>query len=578
MNIAESLIEIQNLLGDSYFKIGDSLKKMKNEVDITLSEAEKVIDEFRNNLTTVSENSLSGIIMQLEEKVSEAQKNYKEYTDQFLGVMSRIFNSFEVLNNMHEPIERIITAAEQMELLALNAMVVAIQAGNKGGGFTCITDGFQKNARTAFSLAGNLNNQRSVVSDQFDKLKQESSEVLEMQKKIAADIKRSLLNDFSALKTAIHSAVGFLEIVYNEAQQLKPAVNSVFEGLQNQDIIRQSMDHMLMSLEELDNIRYENKSDESVYLKKKLYDLCVFVLDEVIKQLSGDENTLKENTEKMISLLTNLEDKKEAFQREQFSRGSDSSNLINCLYNISETYEGVISESEKICNFQTEIVKYKNKLLKSFALLHDYITAFNDPISLFKNTIVLARIEIARQPVIRNVETSINDISGEVVIISDAAKEIEAVYDSFNMMNKAIDIELKKIIDENNLFTLNFKSDIKKLTDLTDESGRIYRGLLQELSFFNSNFAAIFSDVKDNIEMISRSKESLEIMKADFLGLLTEINSSYEMIDKDKLSVLMENSEIDSLLNKFTIFRHKEKILNEEISGQDASESSITLF
>ena len=578
MNIAESLIEIQNLLGDSYFKIGDSLKRMKDEVDSTLSEAEKVIDEFRNNLTTVSEHSLSGLIMQLETKVSDAQKNYKEYSDQFLGVMSRIFNSFEVLNNMHEPIERIITAAEQMELLALNAMVVAIQAGNKGGGFTCITDGFQKNARTAFSLAGTLNSQRSVVSEQFERLKQESSEILELQKKIAADIKKSLTNDFAALKNAIHSAVGFIEFVYNEAQKMKPAVNSVFEGLQNQDIIRQSMDHMLMSLEELDNVKYESKSDEAVYLHKKLYDLCVFVLDEVIKQLSVDETTLKENTNKMMNLLTQLEEKKDSFQREQFSRGSDSSNLINSLFNISETYEGVISESEKIVNFQSEIVKYKNKLLKSFALLHDYITAFNDPISLFKNTIVLARIEIARQPVIRNVETSINDISGEVVIISDAAKEIEEVYDSFNLMNKAIDAELKKIIDENNQFTLNFKSEIKKLTDLTDASGRIFKGLLQELNFFNNSFAEIFSDIKNNIELISRSRESLEIMKTDFIGLLSEINSSYNMIDQDKLSVLMENREIDSLLNKFTIFRHKEKILNEEISGQDASESSITLF
>ena len=578
MDISGSLVEIQNLLGDSYFKIGDSLKRMKEEVDITLSESEKVINEFRNNLSDSSEESLSGVIMQLEEKVTEAQINYKEYTDQFLSIMSQIFDSFEVLNNMHEPIERIIEAAEQMELLALNAMVVAIQAGNKGGGFTCITDGFQKNAKTAFTLAGNLNDQRSVVSDQFGRLKNESAEILDLQKKISADIKNSLENDFTALKNAVHSAVDFIEIIFNEAQQLKPAVNSVFEGLQNQDIIRQSMDHMLLSLDELEKIRYEKHSDEDVYLSKKLYDLCVFVLDEVLEQLSADERTLKDNTERMINLLSGLEGKKDSFTREQFSRETDSSNLVNSLYNLSETYENVASESENICSFQTDIIKYKNKLLKSFSLLHDYITAFNDPISLFNNTIVLARIEIAREPVIRNVETSINDISVEVGTISDAAKEIEAIYESFNMMNRAIDIELKKIIDENSLFTLDFKRDIKKLTDLSEKSGRIFRRLLQELSFYNTAFSSVFSNIRDNIELISRSKKSLEVMKADFLEILGEINSLYSRIDDDKLSVLMESSEIDILLNKFTIFRHKEKILNKGISEQDASESSITLF
>ena len=61
---------------------------------------------------------------------------------------------------------------------------------------------------------------------------------------------------------------------------MKPAVNAVFEGLQNQDIIRQSMDHMLLSLKELDSVNKERNSDEKMYLNKKLYDLCVFVLDD----------------------------------------------------------------------------------------------------------------------------------------------------------------------------------------------------------------------------------------------------------------------------------------------------------
>ncbi len=94
---------------------------------------------------------------------------------------------------------------------------------------------------------------------------------------------------------------------------MKPAVNAVFEGLQNQDIIRQSMDHMLLSLKELDNVNKERNSDEKIYLNKKLYDLCVFVLDEIIDQLKSDEKILRENTGKMINLLTALEEKRTCF-------------------------------------------------------------------------------------------------------------------------------------------------------------------------------------------------------------------------------------------------------------------------
>ena len=578
MNITESLIEIQNLLGELYLKIGDSLENLKNEVYSSLSESETVINEFRNNLENTSEGGLSSVVLLLEEKVTEARKDHKEYTEQFLSVMSRIFDSFDILDNMHKPIGKIIGAAEQMELLALNAMVVAIQAGNKGGGFTCITDGFQKNAEKTFTLAGNLNNQREVVSEQFNKLKNESEKILNLQTEISEGIKGALSHDFTALKKSISSAVDFIEIIYNEAQKMKPSVSAVFEGLQNQDIIRQSMDHMLLSLEELEKIKSDRSSDEATYLSKKLYDLCLFVLEEVTEQLGIDERVLKENIEKMINLLSELENRKERFSKEQFSISSGGPTLVGCLNNISSTFEEIVSESEDICSFEAEIIKLKNRLLKSFAQLHDFITAFNDPVSLFKNTIVLARIEIARQPVIRNVETSINDIDTEVGIISKSAKEIENIYDNFNILNKAIDNELKKIINDNNIFTENFKSEIKKLTELSKQSGEIFRELLNELTFLSSSFMSIFDSIKNNIGLIGESKQSLKTIRTEILQNLDEINRSYNMIDKERLKVLMESRDIDNLLNKFTIFRHKGKILNKEVSEQSVSESSITLF
>ena len=229
----------------------------------------------------------------LKKKLQKPRRSIKNIRNSFFSVMSRIFDSFDVLDNMHKPIGKIIEAAEQMELLALNAMVVAIQAGNKGGGFTCITDGFQKNAEKTFTLAGNLNNQREVVSEQFDKLKNESEKILNLQKKISEGIKGALSHDFTALKKSISSAVDFIEIIYNEAQKMKPSVSAVFEGLQNQDIIRQSMDHMLLSLEELEKLKSGRSSDEATYLSKKLYDLCLFVLEEVTEQLGIDERVFK---------------------------------------------------------------------------------------------------------------------------------------------------------------------------------------------------------------------------------------------------------------------------------------------
>ena len=145
-------------------------------------------------------------------------------------------------------------------------------------------------------------------------------------------------------------------------------------------------------------------------------------------------------------------------------------------------------------------------------------------------------------------------------------------------MNKAIDNELKKIINDNNIFTENFKSEIKKLTELSKQSGEIFRELLNELTFLSSSFMSIFDSIKNNIGLIGESKQSLKTIRTEIIRNLDVINRSYNMIDKESLKVLMESRDIDNLLNKFTIFRHKGKILNKEVSEQSVSESSITLF
>jgi hypothetical protein len=134
------------------------------------------------------------------------------------------------------------------------------------------------------------------------------------------------------------------------------------------------------------------------------------------------------------------------------------------------------------------------------------------------------------------------------------------------------------MIRDNKIFTDNFKNDIKKLADLSEQSCGIFKELLQKLTFLNSSFLLIYDSINKNIGLIFASKQSLKAAKTDILRSLEEINRLYNKIDKERLSVFTKSSEIDNLLNKFTIFRHKGKIMDEEIFEQSVSESSITLF
>ena len=233
MKLTESIIQIQEKLTSSYFQIGNDFQSLKKEVEISLKESENIVHDFRSSIESDSGNSMKKIISQMESSVIDAARKYKSFSNDLITLFNKLNESFDIIHKMNKPIEQIIDSAEMMELFALNSMVVAIQAGKHGGGFTYITEELQKNAKSTLSLTKDIDLQRNTVIENYNLLKEKTEEMIHNQKESGNLLDKTLDSDFNNVYKSIEESIVFFEKINNDANDLKPMVLNIMAGLQN---------------------------------------------------------------------------------------------------------------------------------------------------------------------------------------------------------------------------------------------------------------------------------------------------------------------------------------------------------
>ncbi len=179
------LFESVESTSSSIEQMSISLKEVSENADRLLKSAEdtlSALEEIRAAIKEVEDNSKESAA--LSEKVMQDAATYGiESIEKTLKGMERIKISAETtaeymnqLGNRSEEIGKILTVideiADQTTLLALNAAILAAQAGEHGKGFSVVADEIRNLAeRTAFStqeIASLINNVRKEIKEAID--------------------------------------------------------------------------------------------------------------------------------------------------------------------------------------------------------------------------------------------------------------------------------------------------------------------------------------------------------------------------------------------------------------------------
>jgi methyl-accepting chemotaxis protein len=136
--------------------------------------------------------------------------------------------------------ESIISIASQTNLLALNASIEAARAGEAGKGFAVVADNIKDLAGDTNSLAGEITNMLSTITDYSNK-----------NKELTEAIKSAITNETDALEEMSESFNEMLNLLKETEEGNRQIVELV-------EIMNKDKENILNSVESLSSISQEN--------------------------------------------------------------------------------------------------------------------------------------------------------------------------------------------------------------------------------------------------------------------------------------------------------------------------------
>ena len=143
---------------------------------------------------------------------TKEQEIFTNYAAKYDPLFNQLNEKIEDLKKLDKMIAEIKEDSEQMELIALNAMVISIKSGEKGQAFSRITENLQRLSNDMNLFAGKLSEEEAQLLAHINTLKDIFSGILDAQKKLSdkgssgsADVK----NLISSVSEPISTMNGF---------------------------------------------------------------------------------------------------------------------------------------------------------------------------------------------------------------------------------------------------------------------------------------------------------------------------------------------------------------------------------
>lgn len=482
----------------------------------------------------------------------------RKYTPLFDALNEKIVD----LSNVNADVKKIKDNSEEMELIALNAMVISIKSGEKGRAFSSVTESLKQLSTDMNIYANRLLEEEQQLLHEIKELKNVFNGIMDSQK--------TLSNSGSTSSSSVYSLISMASDPLTEIKQIiksvYPPIQAAMEGLQLQDIIRQAMDHILLCLKECTPIDYGQDPSEdlldAVTFNIQLLKLSNSVLEDICVNIQKSYDIFKTNWIKVSDTLQSVEPKRFDYvnrflDRQKVSKDNIYANMEKINANFAEilTQFGVYQASqrslERNCN---EITEKAHQMYAVFEALKPIIDRLH-------HVRILQQIEVAKNPAIIAVKDSVTDMDNLINNANDSLDEMQEMLVTFiNQIGNLLDqfttairndnAEMNKIRLSKNAFFNEFRAVQDGLSSILSSFSVFPAGFEQICISVQNRFNEL-EDVHNNLKHImSQMGDEVIRLEAKKMTYMQQLNVSSWDLKDDRLKELVKH---------FTITAHKEE-------------------
>lgn len=572
---------------DKIFPIIDELNSIVNSLgEVYLNMADNYPDLFRSFESKINKinsdegnNNLDNLVRDIEYSVHKQTAFLKDLNDSDSIFLNRMTEELEAIKRLDTYIDKIEDDSAELELISLNAMVTALKAGKNGGAFPYITEELQKVSKSSVQLSVNLktkgNDLGQIFSSFIETINNDKKQISELIKSIASEF-TTLINMTKDFQTKSDKV---LYDVKDQVGNIKAPLYQIISEVQKHDIIRQSVDHVILALE---HIKDQNDTDVEKQLNalsygSRVYGFCYEILDEIHGELKGNYKIFKAKSGDLNSLINFIQESGDSIQS---NKSVTSHDLL--IAESQKNIENALNHLKK-GSIQTNMQKNLDGIYRDITSLEESYSGFSRIINWVKTINISSRVEAAKLPHLKNMSFIIENISYRTDSIEETVESVNKsitefrknsdslISDFFKQSQKdAVQVEnfgfnLGENLDEVNDYSLNIKEKMNELIETSDQFLEFYKMANNDLERMN----LLVADIQNIINIIEIEKKVFD----EKLGVLLE--------QEGLKSWELRGDEIKQLIDKFTIYIHKKKVISDdslEMDGEGASSGEITLF
>lgn len=530
---------------------------------------------------------LENMLTKLESANLESSKGEKElFTDygaKYNPLFEKLNEKIADLGQLDQMISGIKEDSEQMGLIALNAMVVSIKSGEKGQAFSRITENLQRLSSDMFLFSDKLSEEEKQLLEFINTLKHIFSGILDSQQNLSEKGSESS-TEITKLISTVRSP---LDQISANISSIYPPIQKAMEGLQLQDMIRQSLDHVKSCMKEIEkHTGVQPGTDEEldyVTFNIALLSLACEVLDDINSYVSQSNGIFVSNWKNVVSILDNVENEKEEFEQRFISTNpAGADNIDNKLSAIISEFDGMMKEFNNYHSVQKDLLHTTQNITARARTIYAVFDNLRPVMSRLHHVRILQQIEVAKNDAIKSVQDSVTDMDNLINSANKSLDTMQALLESF--IN-----ETGSLL---NTFTTSISHDNENMANLRDNKSAFFDELTtgkNKLASIISNFTVFPEGFEDKCNTADEDIKNLQKMNTQISDFISELKKAQANLTQKKQNLLkqrnlssweIKNSEFNSLIKNFTITAHKEaagKIAGVNVEKGSAS-GEVTLF
>lgn len=550
-------MEIQNILSD----IQKNNIQLEN-IFITLAE---IFPNLLNKKGGTALEKLQDLLEKLKIENNSSVIQEKSFFDNFGENYTILFDELnrklKDLTNLNSQVQIIKEDSEELELITLNAMVVSIKSGAEGRAFSVITENQKQLSNQMYLLSDRLLKEEDELIEKITNLKTIFTDTEESQKELSELGSRSSSN----ITALIQKAAAPLGSTAELARTVYPLIQQSMEGLQIQDIIRQSVNHIQIVLEAV--IPYDQidmQSDgalDTVCFNSELLNITESVLQDILSSLTKSTGIFNINWNQVSGALKTIEQNRIQYMNKFLDeKETNSDNIQIHLQTVISMFSTLIQKfnnyqlSQRDFNYTCQsITERTRRMYKVFEDLKPVIENL-------QHIRILQQIEVAKNEVLASVRESVTEMDNR---INSAQKVLDVVQKALQEFAAGTSQLLFR-------FTSQIDKDNEQMQELRTEKTVFFNkmnSLQTDLADLVHHFTVLPAGFEQQYADVQMELQKLDQVTQLFTEITEKIRIERRFFEEQKKEQLVRqhltewkirNDKFKDLIQNFTIAAHKE--------------------